>query len=328
MLLLLRFRQWQIDRLKRPQEPLSRLFFIGQMMAVSFPGFAENTITVTSEDGPIEIAHLIGGSGPPLLLLHGFPQTKAIWSQVAPELAKHFTVVAADLRGYGASSKPHGKTDHSTYSKRSMARDQHSLMQALGFDQFFLLGHDRGGRVSHRLALDFPESVLRLMVLDISPTLTMYEKTTMAFAKGYWHWFFLIQPEPVPETLIGANPEYWLKNHMGRHAGTGIFSADRWAEYLANASSPQCMHAMCEDYRAAASIDLIHDRSDRAAGNQLKMPLRVLWGEHGLVNQCFKPLDDWQSVATNVTGRSVPSGHYIPEEIPGLLIDEAKEFFK
>ena len=297
-------------------------------MAVSFPGFAENKITVSSDDGPIEIAYLIGGSGPPLLLLHGFPQTKAIWSQVAPELAKHFTVVAADLRGYGASSKPHGKADHSTYSKRSMSADQHSLMQALGFDQFFLLGHDRGGRVSHRLALDFPESVLRVMVLDISPTLTMYEKTTMAFAKGYWHWFFLIQPEPVPETMIGANPEYWLKNHMGRHAGTGIFSADRWAEYLGGASSPQSMHAMCEDYRAAASIDLIHDRSDRAAGNHIKMPLKVLWGEHGLVNQCFKPLEDWQSVATSVTGRSVPSGHYIPEEIPGLLINEAKDFFR
>ena len=235
-------------------------------MAVSFPGFAENKITVSSDDGPIEIAYLICGSGPPLLLLHGFPQTKAIWSQVAPELAKHFTVVAADLRGYGASSKPHGKTDHSTYSKRSMAADQHSLMQALGFDQFFLLGHDRGGRVSHRL------------VLDISPTLTMHEGATMAFAKGYWHWFFLIQPEPVPETMIGANPEYWLKNHMGRHAGTDIFSADRWAEYLAGASNTQCMHAMCEDYRAAASIDLIHDRSDRAAGNQLKIPLKVLWG--------------------------------------------------
>jgi haloacetate dehalogenase len=298
------------------------------MMAVSFPGFTENKITVSSDDGPIEIAYLIGGSGPPLLLLHGFPQTKAIWSQVAPDLTKHFTVVAADLRGYGASSKPHGKKDHSTYSKRSMAADQHSLMRALGFDQFFLLGHDRGGRVSHRLALDFPDSVLRLMVLDISPTLTMYEGSTMAFAKGYWHWFFLIQPEPVPETMIGANPGYWLKNHMGRHAGTGIFSADRWAEYLAGASNTECMHAMCEDYRAAASIDLIHDRSDRATGIQLKMPLKVLWGEHGLVNQCFKPLDDWRNVAANVTGRAVPSGHYIPEEIPGLLIDEARDFFR
>jgi len=157
-------------------------------MSVSFSGFEEKKFSHTSDDGPIEISYLIGGSGSPLLLLHGFPQTKAIWSRVAPELAKHFTVVAADLRGYGASSKPHGKADHSTYSKRSMAADQHALMKSLGFNQFFLLGHDRGGRVSHRLAMDFPESVLRLMVLDISPTLTMYENTSMEFAKGYWHW--------------------------------------------------------------------------------------------------------------------------------------------
>ena len=296
-------------------------------MSVTFPGFNENKITVPSADGAIEIAYLLGGNGPPLLLLHGFPQTKAIWSQVASELAKNFTVVAADLRGYGASSKPHGKPDHSTYSKRSMAADQHALMSLLGFNEFFLLGHDRGGRVSHRLAMDFPESVLRLMVLDISPTLTMYEKTTMQFAKGYWHWFFLIQPEPVPETMIGANPEYWLKNHMGRHAGTGIFSKERWAEYLSGASNPQSMHAMCEDYRAAASIDLLHDQKDRAAGKRLKAPLKVLWGEHGLVNQCFKPLDDWGQVADDVTGNPVPSGHYIPEEIPDLLLAEVGEFF-
>lgn len=296
-------------------------------MSISFPGFAENKVTVQSDDGPIEIAYLIGGSGPPLLLLHGFPQTKAIWSQVAPELAKNFTVIAADLRGYGASSKPHGKADHSTYSKKSMAADQHALMKSLGFNQFFLLGHDRGGRVSHRLAMDHPESVLRLMVLDISPTLAMYEKTTMAFAKGYWHWFFLIQPEPIPEAMIRANPEFWLKNHMGRHAGTGIFSADHWAEYLAGASNSESMHAMCEDYRAAASIDLVHDRADRAAGSQLTIPMRVLWGEYGLVNQCFKPLDDWMQVASDVTGKAVPSGHYIPEEVPDQLLAETRKFF-
>jgi haloacetate dehalogenase len=296
-------------------------------MALTFPGFESQQFTAQSIDGPIEISYLIGGNGPPLLLLHGFPQTKAIWSEVAPELAKHFTVVAADLRGYGASSKPHGNADHSTYSKRSMAADQHALMKSLGFNQFFLLGHDRGGRVSHRLAMDFPDSVLRLMVLDISPTLTMYEKTTMEFAKGYWHWFFLIQPEPVPETMIRANPEYWLRNHMGRHAGTGIFSPDRWAEYLAGASDSAGMHAMCEDYRAAATIDLMHDREDRTAGRKLQMPLKVLWGEHGLVNKCFKPLEDWAGVANVVSGKAVPSGHYIPEEVPDLLLDEARAFF-
>jgi len=298
-------------------------------MAFTFPGFEQMRLSVPSEDGPIEIACLVGGNGPALLLLHGFPQTKAIWHQVAPELAKNFTVVASDLRGYGASSKPHGKPDHSSYSKRSMAKDQHALMNALGHKQFFVLGHDRGGRVSHRLAMDFPQSVLKLMVLDISPTLAMYERTSMAFAKGYWHWFFLIQPEPVPETLIGANPEYWLKNHMGRHAGTGIFSPERWAEYLSGVSNPQGMHAMCEDYRAAATIDLEHDRADRNDGKRLQMPLRVLWGEHGLVNQCFTPIADWQEVSDGeVTGRAVACGHYIPEELPELVIKEAEAFFQ
>jgi len=298
-------------------------------MSISFPGFESHTASISSEDGLIEIAYLKGGSGPPLLLLHGFPQTKAIWELVAPELAKRYTIIAADLRGYGASSKPQGKTDHSTYSKRAMASDLHSLMSSLGFEHFFLLGHDRGGRVSHRLAMDFPESVLRLMVLDISPTLTMYENTSMEFARGYWHWFFLIQPEPVPETLIGANPEYWLKNHMGRHAGTGIFSPARWLEYLAGASNPESMHAMCEDYRAASSIDLNHDRQDREEGKKLQMPLRVLWGEHGLVNRCFQPVEDWKKVSNQaVTGRTVPCGHYIPEELPEILIEEAREYFQ
>jgi haloacetate dehalogenase len=296
-------------------------------MPVIIPGFEQKRITVSSDDGPIEIACQIGGNGPPILLLHGFPQTKAIWEIVAPELAKNYTVVVSDLRGYGESSKPHGKADHSSYSKRAMATDQHAVMKALGYEKFFLLGHDRGGRVSHRLAMDFPGSVLRLMVLDISPTLTMYDNTTMEFAKGYWHWFFLIQKEPIPETMIGANPEFWLKNHMGRHAGTGIFTPQRWAEYIAGASNAQSMHAMCEDYRAAATIDLAHDRADRAAGKKLTMPLRVLWGEHGLVNKCFAPIADWEAVAQEVSGKTVPCGHYIPEECPDELIADAQKFF-
>jgi haloacetate dehalogenase len=297
-------------------------------MPVIIPGFEQKRITISSDDdGPIEIACQIGGNGPPILLLHGFPQTKAIWEIVAPELAKNYTVVVSDLRGYGESSKPHGKADHSSYSKRAMATDQHAVMKALGYEKFFLLGHDRGGRVSHRLAMDFPGSVLRLMVLDISPTLTMYDNTTMEFAKGYWHWFFLIQKEPIPETMIGANPEFWLKNHMGRHAGTGIFTPQRWAEYIAGASNAQSMHAMCEDYRAAATIDLAHDRADRAAGKKLTMPLRVLWGEHGLVNKCFAPIADWEAVAQEVSGKTVPCGHYIPEECPDELIADAQKFF-
>jgi len=295
-------------------------------MSVVFPGFEQKQFTLVTDDGPINIAYQIGGSGPPLLLLHGFPQTKAIWEIIAPVLAKNYTVIASDLRGYGESSKPHGKADHSTYSKRALAADQHALMQSLAYKQFFLLGHDRGGRVSHRLAMDYPESVLRLMVLDISPTLYMYDNTTMEFAKGYWHWFFLIQAEPVPETMISANPEFWLKNHMGRYAGTGIFSPARWAEYLAGMSDPQSLHAMCEDYRAAATIDLVHDRADRAANKKLSMPLRVLWGEQGLVNQCFEPIKDWQAVANEVSGKALACGHYIPEELPNELITEAQQF--
>lgn len=296
-------------------------------MSICFPGFEQKRVVVPSSDGPIEIACLVGGSGPALLLLHGFPQTKAIWHQVAPALAKHFTVVASDLRGYGQSSKPASAQDHSTYSKRFMAADQVALMKHLGHDQFFLLGHDRGGRVSHRLAMDHPECVKKLMVLDISPTLTMYENTTMEFARGYWHWFFLIQPNPVPETLIGAHPEFWLKNHMGRHAGTGIFSPERWAEYLAGVSDPLGLRAMCEDYRAAATVDLLHDRKDRQEGKTLNIPLHVLWGQHGLVNQCFKPLEDWKLVASHVTGKAVPCGHYIPEELPELVVQEVLKFF-
>jgi haloacetate dehalogenase len=297
------------------------------MMAYVIEGFKDSTITVSTTDGPIEIAYQTAGSGPALLLLHGFPQTKAIWRHIAPQLAKRFSVVVTDLRGYGASSKPAGASDHSTYSKRSMAADQHAVMQALGHNKFFVLGHDRGGRVSHRLAMDFPESVERLMVLDISPTLSMYENTTMEFARGYWHWFFLIQAHPIPETLIGANPEFWLRNHMGRHAGIGIFDSQPWSEYLAGASNPACMHAMCEDYRASVSIDLMHDRADRDAGKKLQMPFRVLWGERGLVGKCFSPIEDWKKVAVEVSGRAVPCGHYIPEELPVELLAEAELFF-
>ena len=296
-------------------------------MTFVIESFKESVIQVPSVDGPINIACQTAGTGPALLLLHGFPQTKAIWHRIAPQLAKRFSVVATDLRGYGASSKPPSSADHARYSKREMAADQHAVMQALGHQSYSVLGHDRGGRVSHRLAMDFSESVERLMVLDISPTLTMYENTSMEFAKGYWHWFFLIQSYPIPETLIGANPEFWLRNHMGRHAGTGIFDPRCWADYLAGAGDPDSMHAMCEDYRAAASIDLVHDRADRAAGKKLTMPMRVLWGDHGLVAKCFSPIDDWKKVANTVSGKGLPCGHYIPEELPQELLAEAELFF-
>jgi haloacetate dehalogenase len=252
-----------------------------------------------------------------------------IWHRVAPALAKHFTVIASDLRGYGASSKPQGLADHSTYSKRAMASDQAQLMNALGFSHYGVLGHDRGGRVAHRLALDYGKQVNKLMVLDISPTLAMYEQTTMQFASSYWHWFFLIQKAPIPETMIGANTEFFMKQFMGgRHAGLSIFAPECWLEYILAMCDPACLHAMCEDYRAAASIDLEHDRQTIAQKQLLEMPVRVLWGEFGQVNACFKPLEDWQKLGTDVSGQTLQSGHYIPEEIPEGLIAEALSFFR
>jgi len=302
---------------------------MSKRLPLTIDGFQAGLIsTQHASDGEILISYQMGGSGPPLLLLHGFPQTKMIWHRVAPALAKHFTVIASDLRGYGASSKPQSLADHSTYSKRAMASDQAQLMNALGFSHYGVLGHDRGGRVAHRLALDYGKQVNKLMVLDISPTLAMYEQTSMQFASSYWHWFFLIQKAPIPETMIGANTEFFMKQFMGgRHAGLSIFAPECWQEYVLAMSDPACLHAMCEDYRAAASIDLEHDRQSIAQKQLLEMPMRVLWGEFGQVNACFNPLADWQALASHVTGQTVPSGHYIPEEIPEILIAEVLAFF-
>ena len=303
---------------------------MSKRLPLTIDGFQAGLIsTQHASDGEILISYQMGGSGPPLLLLHGFPQTKMIWHRVAPALAKHFTVIASDLRGYGASSKPQGLADHSTYSKRAMASDQAQLMNALGFSHYGVLGHDRGGRVAHRLALDYGKQVNKLMVLDISPTLAMYEQTSMQFASSYWHWFFLIQKAPIPETMIGANTEFFMKQFMGgRHAGLSIFAPECWQEYVLAMSDPACLHAMCEDYRAAASIDLEHDRQTIAQKQLLEMPVRVLWGEFGQVNACFKPLEDWQKLGTDVSGQILQSGHYIPEEIPEGLIAEALSFFR
>lgn len=268
-----------------------------------------------------------GGSGPPLLLLHGHPQTHAIWHKVAPRLAERFTVVACDLRGYGDSGKPQGDADHANYSKRTMARDALAVMRSLGFDRFKVLAHDRGARVAHRLALDHPLAVERLALLDIAPTLAMYEQTSEAFARAYWHWFFLIQPAPLPERLIEADPAAYVRDVMGkRSAGLAPFDPRALAEYQRCLALPGAAHGICEDYRAAAGIDLEHDRFDRDAGRKLQMPLLALWGEQGVVGRCFEPLKEWKLVADDVQGGALPCGHYIAEEAPDALLDRVLPF--
>jgi haloacetate dehalogenase len=256
-----------------------------------------------------------GGSGPPLLLLHGYPQTHLMWRKVVPLLAERFTLVVPDLRGYGDSDKPAGGADHAGYSKRTMAQDQVELMRALGFARFSVSGHDRGGRVAHRMALDHADRVERLAVLDIVPTRTMYLGTDRAFAKAYYHWFFLIQPAPFPETMIAGNPEAYLRHHMGgRFAGLEPFLPEAWPEYLRCFSDPATIHATCEDYRAAESIDLDHDEAD--LGRRVECPLLVLWGAHGVIERCFDAIPDWQARARDVRGHALDCGHYLPEERP------------
>jgi haloacetate dehalogenase len=286
-----------------------------------FPGFQTRRIQTS---GP-EIHVTQGGHGPPLLLLHGYPQTHAIWHKVASALAARFTVVAADLRGYGDSAKPAGLPDHSNYSKRAMALDQVEVMQTLGFEQFFVVGHDRGGRVAHRMALDHPDRVRKLAVLDISPTRTMYQNVSREFAKAYYHWFLLIRPAPFPETLIGANPGFYLRSHLGsRHAGLAAFASEALQEYERCFADPACIHASCEDYRAAESVDLVHDEAD--LHRKIACPLLVLWGRHGVIERCFRPLDDWSERAMDVRGRALDCGHYIPEEAPEELSEELIPF--
>jgi haloacetate dehalogenase len=290
-----------------------------------FPGFTRRLVPL---DG-IEIHAAIGPrrDGPAVLLLHGYPQTHVIWHRMAPRLAQRYNVVASDLRGYGDSGKPATTRNHAPYSKRAMARDQVELMRALGHEQFLLVGHDRGGRVAHRLAMDHPDAVSRLVVLDIAPTLAMYEQTGEAFARAYWHWFFLIQPPFMPERMIGAHPTFYLGAKMGAgSAEMKPFAPEAWAEYE-RCFTPGMIHASCEDYRASATIDLADDREDRDAGRKVRAPLLALWGAHGVIERCFKPLDEWRRVADDVRGKALPAGHYLPEEVPDLVSQELEEFF-
>lgn len=276
-----------------------------------FEGFSSQTI----DTGTVKIHLRYGGSGPPLLLLHGYPQTHVMWHRIAPVLAERFTVVAPDLRGYGDSGKPEGGGDHLAYAKRTMAADQVTVMRALGFERFRLVGHDRGARVAHRLCLDHPDRVERATLMDILPTATMYALTNKTIGTVYFHWFFLIQRADLPERLIGHDPDYWIDAMHSRWGNPAkIFTPEALAEYKRCFRDPATIHATCEDYRAGATIDLDHDRAD--AATRIGCPLQILWGADSLVGRLGVPLALWRSKADDVQGTALPGSHYLAEEVP------------
>jgi haloacetate dehalogenase len=287
-----------------------------------FPSFTSRKVRTSG--ATIHVTH--GGNAMPVLLLHGYPQTHAMWHKVAPELARDYTVVCPDLRGYGDSSKPQGLPDHSNYSKRAMALDMVEVMRALGHESFHVVGHDRGARVAHRLARDHGKRVKTLTVLDISPTLKMYRSTNMQFAKAYFHWFFLIQEAPLPERMLQGQGPFYIFKRLGRgKAGLKFFAREAMDEYVRAFKDPRTVHATCEDYRAAATIDLIHDQRDK---KKIRMPVLALWGRQGVIEALFDCLADWREVASDVRGRALPCGHFIAEEKPKELVAELRRFLR
>ena len=285
-----------------------------------FEGFTHQRVNA----GGTEINLRMGGEGPPLLLLHGYPQTHVAWHRIVPVLAEHFTVVLPDLRGYGDSAKPPGGHGHSTYSKRALAGDQVQAMEMLGYTRFRVAGHDRGARVVHRLCLDHPERVERAAVLDIVPTTTVYEQTDMAMATAYFHWFFLIQPFDLPERLIGADPDYWFDRIVQLRPEGEQFDPVALAEYKRCFRDPAAIHAMCEDYRASATIDLEHDVL--SGGQKVACPLLVLWGKDGFVGRRYAPLAVWRRYAVDVRGEALPGGHFLLDESPEQTLNALLPF--
>jgi haloacetate dehalogenase len=288
-----------------------------------FEGFSLETIDV----GGIRVRARVGGEGPPLLLLHGNPQTHVMWHRVAPALAGGFTVVAPDLRGYGRTSKPPSVPDHGSYSKRTMGGDQIGLMSRLGFDRFSVAGHDRGGRVGYRLALDHPEVVERLAVLDIIPTGEAFRRGGRDFGLSLYHWYFLAQPAPLPEKLIGSDPDWFWRWHTTRGPDTSFFEPEAVEDYLACFRDPETIRGMCEDYRAGAGIDFEHDTADAEAGRKLRCPLLVLWGARAKLDEWYDMLEVWGAWADDVRGRALPCGHYLAEEAPVETSQELLGFF-
>ncbi len=287
-----------------------------------FEGFERRQI----EANGVTINCRVGGKGTPVLLLHGYPQTHVMWHQLAPKLAERHTVVASDLRGYGDSAKPPGDPEHKTYSKRVTAADQAALMQKLGHERFTVIGHDRGARVAHRMTLDHPARIEKLAVLDIVPTLDAFGAMDQDRATAYAHWFFLIQPDGLPERLIGNDPAFWLKWCLKRWGGSGLdyFGEAALAEYIRCFSDPAAIHASCEDYRAGASIDMVYDRED--LGRKVGCPSFALWGNRGRLHKWWDVLGCWQARCTNVTGRSLDAGHFLVEERPEAVAAELATF--
>ena len=292
-----------------------------------FEGFTSQTIT--GEGGDIYFRHGGNRGKPALVLLHGFPQTHVMWHRVAQLLQNDYFLVLPDVRGYGDSSHAPGLPDHSNYSKRGMAADVVAIADALALETFFLCGHDRGGRVAHRLALDHSPRVRKLCVIDIAPTLDMYASTNMEFARAYYHWFHLIQPSPLPETMIGSNAKAYLHHKLGGWGTGGMahIEPQALAEYERSFCRPEAIHTACEDYRASAAIDLEHDRASRARGDKISCDTLVLWGERGVVHRMFKPLDLWQAqCSAHVNGEALSAGHFIPEELPAATADALRNF--
>ena len=293
-----------------------------------FDGFREVELRVGDAD--VRIHARVGGSGPPVLLLHGFPQTHAMWHPIAEHLAGHHTVVAPDLRGYGDSERPPSEESHAPYSFRAMAADQVALMSELGHERFAVVGHDRGARVGHRMGLDHPDAVTRLAMLDIVPTRHVYAHVGREVAEGYYHWFLFIQPFDLPERLVAGDPMHYLHQLLGGWgSGLEAFTPEALAEYERCFDDPEARHAMFEDYRAAASIDLVHDDADAAAGRLLGMPVLVLWGARGVVVRSVQdPLEVWREYARDVRGSALDGGHFLVEELPRETFVELERFLR
>ncbi len=300
-------------------------FFVQEIGPSPFiPGF---TLFNAKLSNGITLRFAQGGTGPALMMAHGHPHTHVIWRKVAPNLARDYTVILPDMRGYGDSSKPASDEKHRPYSKRVMAEDLVMLMKGLGLSSFHFAGHDRGARVGHRLALDYPELVKSCVFLDIAPTAVMYERTNMEFAQKYFWWFFLTQPEPLPEKMILSDPEFFLKRHIGGQLKTpGATEPEMMAEYLRCYKNPEEIHAICEDYRAAQTIDLVDDATDRE--KRISSPLLLLWGAKGTVGKLYDVVETWKDRALYPEGEALPCGHSPEEEVPEIFLAKYRAFLK